>query len=149
MDGGACWATVHGVAKSQTRLSHCTFTVDDGCLPVPSGSTRPNSLVSVRTLWGQHCPYSGPSHPRVPHCGFNQPWVKKYAKKWKLQNAPKSRAWLCRTAATLTKRQQRCWYYPWSRDDFKCMGEGLPRWSSGSESAFQCSGLRFEPWLGN
>ena len=25
-DGGACWATVHGVAKSQTRLSDFTFT---------------------------------------------------------------------------------------------------------------------------
>ena len=26
MDGGAWWAAVHGVAKSQTRLSDCTFT---------------------------------------------------------------------------------------------------------------------------
>ena len=26
MDGGAWWAAVHGVAKSRTRLSHCTFT---------------------------------------------------------------------------------------------------------------------------
>ena len=26
MDGGAWWATVHGVAKSQTRLSDFTFT---------------------------------------------------------------------------------------------------------------------------
>ena len=26
MDGGAWWATVHGVAKSQTQLSDCTFT---------------------------------------------------------------------------------------------------------------------------
>ena len=26
MDGGAWWATAHGVAKSQTRLSDCTFT---------------------------------------------------------------------------------------------------------------------------
>ena len=26
MDGGAWWATVHGVAKSRTRLSHFTFT---------------------------------------------------------------------------------------------------------------------------
>ena len=25
MDGGACWATVHGVAKSWTRLSDFTF----------------------------------------------------------------------------------------------------------------------------
>ena len=26
MDGGAWWAAVHGVAKSQTRLSDFTFT---------------------------------------------------------------------------------------------------------------------------
>ena len=26
MDGGVWWATVHGVAKSQTRLSNFTFT---------------------------------------------------------------------------------------------------------------------------
>ena len=26
MGGGAWWAAVHGVAKSQTRLSNCTFT---------------------------------------------------------------------------------------------------------------------------
>ena len=26
MDGGACWAAVHGVAMSQTRLSDFTFT---------------------------------------------------------------------------------------------------------------------------
>ena len=28
MDGGAWWATVHGVAKSQTRLSNFTFTLN-------------------------------------------------------------------------------------------------------------------------
>ena len=28
MDGGAWWAAVQGVAKSQTRLSDCTFTFD-------------------------------------------------------------------------------------------------------------------------
>ena len=28
MDGGAWWAAVHGVTKSQTRLSDCTFTFD-------------------------------------------------------------------------------------------------------------------------
>ena len=26
MDGGAWWATIHGIAKSQTRLSDFTFT---------------------------------------------------------------------------------------------------------------------------
>ena len=29
MDGGAWWATVHGVAKSQTRLSDFTFTFQE------------------------------------------------------------------------------------------------------------------------
>ena len=32
MDGGAWWATVHGVAKSWTRLSNSTFTLP---LPLP------------------------------------------------------------------------------------------------------------------
>ena len=27
MDGGTCWATVHGVAKSQTQLSDCTHSL--------------------------------------------------------------------------------------------------------------------------
>ena len=27
MDGGAWWATVHGVTQSQTRLSYFTFTL--------------------------------------------------------------------------------------------------------------------------
>ena len=31
MDGGAWWATVHGVAKSQTRLSDFTFTFKYYC----------------------------------------------------------------------------------------------------------------------
>ena len=37
MDGGAWWATVHGVEKSRTRLSHFTslhFIVDLQCLVV-------------------------------------------------------------------------------------------------------------------
>ena len=29
MDGGAWWATVHGVAKSQTRLNDFTFTFNN------------------------------------------------------------------------------------------------------------------------
>ena len=32
MDGGAWWATVHGVTKSQTRLSNFTFTSPSSCL---------------------------------------------------------------------------------------------------------------------
>ena len=47
MDGGASWATVHGVAKSQTRLSHftllvigtqiCSFNTTKGCVRVQEG----------------------------------------------------------------------------------------------------------------
>ena len=33
MDGGAWWATVHGVAKSQTRMSDVTFSC---CVRTPS-----------------------------------------------------------------------------------------------------------------
>ena len=35
MDGGAWWATVHGVAKSQTRLSDFTFTFKTLNPPAP------------------------------------------------------------------------------------------------------------------
>ena len=31
MDGGAWWATVHGVAKSRTRLNDFTFTFQGNC----------------------------------------------------------------------------------------------------------------------
>ena len=31
VDGGAWWAVVHGVAKSQTRLSNFTFAFDSRC----------------------------------------------------------------------------------------------------------------------
>ena len=34
MDGGAWWATVHGVAKSRTRLSDFTFTMPFLCSPI-------------------------------------------------------------------------------------------------------------------
>ena len=47
MDGGASWATVHRVAKSQTRLSHftllvigtqiCSFNTTKGCVRVQEG----------------------------------------------------------------------------------------------------------------
>ena len=32
MDGGAWWVTVHGVAKSQTRLSDFTISFPDGSI---------------------------------------------------------------------------------------------------------------------
>ena len=60
MDGGAWWATVHGVAKSQTWLSDFTFTFHSHALekemqptPVflPGESQGQGSLVGCR-LWG-------------------------------------------------------------------------------------------------
>ena len=62
MDGGAWWATVHGVAESQTRLSDFTFTFHFHALEkemathssvlawrIPGGR---GSLVGCR-LWGR------------------------------------------------------------------------------------------------
>ena len=60
MDGGAWWAAVHGVAKSQTRLSNFTFTFHFHALekeiqptPVflPGESQGRGSLVGCH-LWG-------------------------------------------------------------------------------------------------
>ena len=61
MDGGAWWATVHGVAKSRTQLSDFTFTFHFHALekemqptPVflPGESQGRGSLVGCR-LWGR------------------------------------------------------------------------------------------------
>ena len=61
MDGGAWWAAVYGVAKSQTRLSDFTFTFHFHALekemattPVflPGESQGQQSLVGSR-LWGR------------------------------------------------------------------------------------------------
>ena len=60
MDGGAWWAAVHGVAKSQTQLSDSTFTFHFHALekematPVflPGESQGRGSLVGCR-LWGR------------------------------------------------------------------------------------------------
>ena len=59
MDGGAWWATVHGVAESQTRLSDFTFTFQsyalekemathfsDLALRIP-GTGEPGGLLSM------------------------------------------------------------------------------------------------------
>ena len=43
MDGGAWWATVHGIAKSQARLSDFTFTFTDKILEV-NGKMRQTPL---------------------------------------------------------------------------------------------------------
>ena len=61
MDGGAWWAAVHGVAKSQTRLSDFTFTFhfhawekEMATTPVflPGESQGWESLVGCH-LWGR------------------------------------------------------------------------------------------------
>ena len=61
MDGGAWWAAVHGVARSQTRLNDFTFTFHFHALrrkwkptPVflPGESQGQGSLVGCR-LWGR------------------------------------------------------------------------------------------------
>ena len=61
MDGGACWAAVHGVPKSRTRLSDFTFTFHFHALekemattPVflPGECQGRGSLVGCR-LWGR------------------------------------------------------------------------------------------------
>ena len=45
MDGGAWWATVHGVAKSRTRLSDFTFTFFQG---FPGGASGKESSCQCR-----------------------------------------------------------------------------------------------------
>ena len=60
MDGGAWWALVHGVAKSQTRLSDFTFTFHFHALEkeitthssVPGESQGRGSMVGC-CLWGR------------------------------------------------------------------------------------------------
>ena len=60
MDGGAWWAAVHGVAKSQTRLSNFTSTFHFHALEkematpgfLPGESQGRGSLVGCR-LWGR------------------------------------------------------------------------------------------------
>ena len=61
MDGGARWAAVHGVTKSQTRLSNFTFTFHFHALEkemathssvLAGESQRRGSLVGCR-LWGR------------------------------------------------------------------------------------------------
>ena len=46
MDGGACWAAVHGVAKSRTRLSDFTFTFHFSALE--KGTATHSSVLAWR-----------------------------------------------------------------------------------------------------
>ena len=41
MDGGAWWAAVHGVAKSRTRLTDCTFTFHFSLSCIGEGNGNP------------------------------------------------------------------------------------------------------------
>ena len=61
MDGGAWWAAVHGIAKSQTRLNDVTFTFHFRALEkemathsilLPGDSQGQRSLLGCR-LWGR------------------------------------------------------------------------------------------------
>ena len=72
MDGGNWWATVHRVAKSQTRLSDFTFLLS--CLTLcdcmdcsPPGSCIHRILQSRNTGVGCHALLVG-SNLGVPHC---------------------------------------------------------------------------------
>ena len=49
MDGGAWWAAVHGVAKSQTRLSDFTFTFHFHALEKKMATH--SSVLAWRILW--------------------------------------------------------------------------------------------------
>ena len=50
MDGGAWWAAVHGVAKSQTRLSNFTFS--GTVFPTPIHQILNLLFLSKLSLWG-------------------------------------------------------------------------------------------------
>ena len=56
MDGGTWWATVHGVAKSQTRLSDFTFTLLSMKLGVPYDT----AFIFLRTYFIEELPYYFP-----------------------------------------------------------------------------------------
>ena len=49
MDGGAWWAAVHGVAKSQTQLSNFTFTFHFHALEKEMATH--SSVLAYRILW--------------------------------------------------------------------------------------------------
>ena len=51
MDGGAWWAAVHGVAKSQTRLSDFTFTFPFHALEKEMAMATHFSILAWRTPW--------------------------------------------------------------------------------------------------
>ena len=59
MDGGAWWATVHGVAKSQTGLSDFTHSLTHtfkGGFPSGSGVKNPPTMPEMFNPWVRKIP---------------------------------------------------------------------------------------------
>ena len=66
MDGGACWAAVHGVAKSRTRLSDFTFTFHFHALEKEMATH--SSVLAWRIPWtGEPGGLPSMGSPRVGH----------------------------------------------------------------------------------
>ena len=67
MDWGAWWATIHGVAKSRTRLSNlCVCTICVLSCSVVSNSLWPHGLWPARLL----CPWDFPGKNGAVDCHF-------------------------------------------------------------------------------
>ena len=83
MDGGAWWATVHGVAKSQTWLSDFTFTF---CMfGLPCGSASKNSVSNAGDLGSipglGRSPGEGKDYP-LQYSGLYSPWGHRVGHDW-------------------------------------------------------------------
>ena len=58
MDGGAWWAIVHGVAKSQIRLSDFTCSMFPlSCLTLEIQWVRLDKQLPLRCVYEKHVPY--------------------------------------------------------------------------------------------
>ena len=55
MDGGAWWATVHGVAKSQTRLSDLTYGTSIVAVPIYIPTNGVGGFLSFHALSSTYC----------------------------------------------------------------------------------------------
>ena len=75
MDGGAWWATVHAVTKSQTRLSDLTFTFmhwrrkwQPTPVSLPEKSHGQRSLVGYSPCGHKESDMTANKHTHTPHC---------------------------------------------------------------------------------
>ena len=68
MDGGAWWATVHGVAESRTRLSDFTFTCNNTIDIVIKVKVKVKSLSRVRLF---ETPWTA-AYQAPPSMGFSR-----------------------------------------------------------------------------